>query len=104
MIGDSSEQDPEIYREVVKRYRQRIRVIYIRSIDTKTERLAAIDNLLAEVSNIGCQLVLAPDPVNAAAEKLISTDALPLIREEKNEDEVAPSAREISEEEILHHH
>ncbi len=106
LIGDSGERDPEIYREVVKKYPQRIRAIYIRSIDTKAERLAAIDNLIAEVSETGCQLVLAPDTVNAAVhaagEKLISTDALPRIREEKKEDEIAPSAREISEEEILH--
>ena len=51
--------------------------------------------------------MLAPDTVyaavHAAGEKLISTDALSFIREEKNEDEIAPSAREIGEEEILHH-
>lgn len=104
LIGDSGEHDPEIYRAVVKKYPQRIRVIYIRSINTKAERLTAIDRLIAEVSETGCQLVLAPDTVfaavHAAGEKLISTAALPLIREEKREDEAAPSAREISEEEI----
>jgi len=104
LIGDSGEQDPEIYREVVRKYPQRIRAIYIRSINTKAERLAAIDRLITEVSETGCQLVLAPDTVfaasHAAAEKLISIDALPLIREEKLEDEIAPSAREIGEEKI----
>jgi phosphatidate phosphatase APP1 len=104
LIGDSGEQDPEIYRQVVKKYPQRIRVIYIRSINTKEERIAAIDRLVAEIAEIGCQLVLVPDTVfaatHAAAEKLISTDSLPLIREEKKENELAPSAREIGNEEI----
>ena len=104
LIGDSGEQDPEIYREVIKKYPQRIRVVYIRSVNTKDERIAAIDRLIDEISETGCQLVLAPDTVYAAAhaagEKLISADALPSIREEKREDETAPSAREIAEEEI----
>lgn len=104
LIGDSGEQDPEIYREVVKKYPQRIRVIYIRSINTKNERLAAIDKLIEEIAETGCQLVLASDTVfaavHAAGEKLISIDALPLIREEKREDEVAPSANEIVDEKI----
>ena len=104
LIGDSGERDPEMYREVVRKYRERIRVIYIRSINTKPERLQAIDKLIAEIAQTGCQLVLAPDTVFAAAhaagEQLISTDALPFIREEKQEDETAPSAREIGEVEI----
>ncbi len=104
LIGDSGEQDPEIYRETVKRYPQRIRAVYIRSIDTKSERVAAIDKLIGEIAETGCQLVLAPDTVfaaaHAAAEKLISTDALAAVREEKRENETATSAREIGEEEI----
>jgi phosphatidate phosphatase APP1 len=104
LIGDSGEQDPEIYREVVRKYPQRIRAVYIRSINTKDDRLAALDRLIGEISETGCQFVLAPDTVfaasHAAGEKLISTDALPLIREEKKEDEAAPSAREIGEQKI----
>jgi phosphatidate phosphatase APP1 len=101
LIGDSGEQDPEIYREIVGKYPNRIRAIYIRSINTKPERLAAIDKLIAEIAETGCQLVLAPDTefaaVHAAAEKLISTGELTNIREEKKEDENAPKAREIVE-------
>lgn len=104
LIGDSGEQDPEIYREVVREYPRRIRTIYIRSIDTKASRLSAIDKLTGEIAETGCQLVLAPDTVfaavHAAAEKLISADALPLIRDEKETDETAPTANEIAGEEI----
>jgi phosphatidate phosphatase APP1 len=86
LIGDSGERDPEIYREVVRKYRERIRAVYIRSIDTKNERLAAIDRLIQEIAETGCQLILAPDTVfaaaHAAAEKLISTDALTAVPRE----------------------
>jgi phosphatidate phosphatase APP1 len=103
LIGDSGEQDPEIYRQILQKYPNRIRIIYIRSIDTKPERLAAIDILIAETAETGCQLVLAPDTefaaVHAAAEKLISAEELPNIREEKREDEAAPSIREMEESE-----
>jgi phosphatidate phosphatase APP1 len=101
LIGDSGEKDPEIYGEIVRKYPKRIRTIYIRSINTKPERLAAIDKLIAEIAETGCQLMLAPDTefaaVHAAAEKLISADELPNIREEKKEDENAPKAQEIVE-------
>ena len=102
LIGDSGEQDPEIYREIVRKYPERIRVIYIRSIDLNSRRIASIEKLIVEISETGCQLVLAPDTVfaavHAAAEKLISTDSLPYIRQEKKEDTEAPSAEEIVEE------
>lgn len=102
LIGDSGEKDPEIYGEIVRKYPHRIRTVYIRSINTKPERLAAIDKLIAEISDTGCQLVLAPDTefaaAHAAAEKLISAAELPHIREEKKEAENAPKQQEIVEE------
>jgi phosphatidate phosphatase APP1 len=104
LIGDSGEQDPEIYSEIVKKYPQRIKVVYIRNIDLKPERIASIDKLINEIKDTGCQLVLAPDTefaaVHAASEKLILTDELANIREEKKTAALAPSAREISGEQI----
>jgi phosphatidate phosphatase APP1 len=101
LIGDSGEKDPEIYGEILRKYPNRIRAIYIRSIDTKPERLAAIDKLIADIAATGCQLVLAPDTefaaAHAAAERLISPDELPNIREEKHAAENAPKAQEIVE-------
>jgi phosphatidate phosphatase APP1 len=103
LIGDSGEQDPEIYGEIVGKYPNRIRVIYIRSIDTKPERLAAIDKLIAAIAETGCQFVLAPDTefaaAHAAAENLIAAAELPNIREEKKEAENAPKVQEIMESE-----
>lgn len=101
LIGDSGEQDPEIYSEIVKKYPQRIKVVYIRNINLKPERIASIDKLIDEIKDTGCQLVLAPDTefaaVHAASEKLISTAELPAIREDKRIDEIAPSVQEISD-------
>lgn len=67
LIGDSGENDPEVYRDIVHRYPRRIRVIYIRSVNREPKRLAAIEKLIAEVVKTGCQLVLAPDSQHAAA-------------------------------------
>jgi phosphatidate phosphatase APP1 len=95
LIGDSSERDPEIYTDVVKEWPSRIHVIYIRSVDRRPSRLAAIDKLIEEVRPTGCQLVLAPDSefaaAHAAAEGLISTADLGAVRSEKEKDEIAPT-------------
>jgi phosphatidate phosphatase APP1 len=100
LIGDSGERDPEIYRDVVKEYPTRIRAIYIRSINQHPSRLAAIDKLIEEVRNTGTQLVLAPDSefaaVHAAAEGLISTAQLGIVRSEKNKDQTAPTQRALT--------
>ena len=42
LVGDSGEQDPEIYADILSRFPERIRVIYIRSIDRSPARLKAI--------------------------------------------------------------
>ncbi len=91
LIGDSGEEDPEIYSEVVRRWPERVRVIYIRSDNRDPSRLAAIDGLIAEVRRTGCQLVLAPDSefaaAHAAGEGLIAPGAMARIRLERAADE-----------------
>ena len=87
LIGDSGEDDPEVYADIVRRYPKRIRVIYIRSISRRPKRLAAIERLIKQVAATGCQLVLAPDSehaaAHAAAEGLIEATALRAVRAEK---------------------
>jgi len=91
LIGDSGESDPEVYRDIVRRHPDRIRVIYIRSVNRRPERVAAIEKLIAEVAKTGCQLVLAPDSehaaAHAAAEGLMDPSELKLVRSEKRRDE-----------------
>ena len=94
LIGDSGEEDPEIYSEIVRRFPERIRVIYIRSVVADQKRIAAIQRLIAEAARTGCQLVLAADSeaaaAHAAGERLIDPAALPLVRAAKLADARAP--------------
>jgi phosphatidate phosphatase APP1 len=86
LIGDSGERDPEVYRDIVRRYPRRIRAIYIRSVDRSRERVFAIEKLVDEVRRTGCQLVLAQDSeaaaAHAAGEGLIQPSVLRAVRED----------------------
>jgi phosphatidate phosphatase APP1 len=86
LIGDSGEEDPEIYSEAVRRHPERIKVIYIRSVHPDPARIGAVQRLIEEVRPTGCQLVLVPDTgfaaAHAAGEGLIQPSALPDILEE----------------------
>lgn len=90
LIGDSGEKDPEIYREIVRRFPNRIRVIYIRSVNRDAKRVAAIERLIEEVAPTGCQLVLAPDSefaaAHAAAEGLVRPADLRAVRSDRKAD------------------
>ena len=66
LIGDSGEQDPEIYAEVVRRHPGQVRVIYIRNVDPDPARIAALDRLIEEVAANGTEMVLAADSEAAA--------------------------------------
>ncbi|WP_020652146.1 App1 family protein [Massilia niastensis] len=91
LIGDSGEQDPEIYTEVVRRHPQQVRMIYIRNVNPDPARIDALDRLIEEVSTTGVQLILAPDSVfaasHAAAEGLIQVDRLAAVRADKKQDD-----------------
>ena len=95
LIGDSGEADPEIYGEVVRRHPERIRAIYIRSVDPDPRRIAAIGRLSREVARTGCQLVLAGDSLAAAAhaagEGLIQPSDLRAVRADCRSDASMPS-------------
>lgn len=84
LIGDSGEQDPEIYAEVVRRHPGQVRVIYIRNVNPDPARIAALDRLVAQVAASGVQLVVAADSeaaaMHAAAEGLIDVARLAEVR------------------------
>jgi phosphatidate phosphatase APP1 len=88
LSGDSGEEDPEIYAAVLHRFPDRIRAIYIRSVNQDPGRIAVIERLIKEVAKTGCQLVLAPDclpaAAHAAAEGLIQASELRAVRAEKD--------------------
>lgn len=96
LVGDSGEQDPEIYAEVVRHHPRRVKAIYIRSVDTSDTRLAAIDALIVSVRDSGAQLVLVPDSafaaVHAAGEGWIGPEALAAVRADARSDHAQPAA------------
>lgn len=98
LVGDSGQEDPEIYAEVVDQYPQRIPAIYIRNVSLERARSESIRELAANVTRVGSTLVLAEDSLamaeHAAAQGWISPDALDDIRAEKEKDEQPPSPLE----------
>ncbi len=66
LVGDTSQHDPEIYRDIVRAYPDRILAIYIRDVTLNPMRSAAVDALAREVQNAGVALVLTDDTAVAA--------------------------------------
>lgn len=91
LIGDSSQRDPEIYREIVRTYPERVLAVYIRDVRRTVERRAAVAALAEEVQAARSVLVLAEDTMAAArhaAERgWIDGGALSEISGEKRMDE-----------------
>ena len=89
LVGDSGEQDPPIYLEVVKRYPGRIISIYIRDVaagEKQQVAKAAADAL----QSLGVEMILTEHSVkaaeHAAGSGLIFTEKLPAIEQDKKED------------------
>ncbi len=66
LIGDSGQEDPEIYREVVWLYPNRILAIYIRNVSRDARRIGAIQALAEQLAAAGSTLILADDTLAAA--------------------------------------
>lgn len=67
LIGDSGQEDPEIYREVVQRFPGRILTTYIRNVTpASATRTAAIQALARELQAQGDTLLLIDDTLGAA--------------------------------------
>lgn len=66
LVGDSGQEDPEIYHEVVEAYPGRVLAVYIRSVGENEERPAAVRRLAEEVRAAGTTLILAEDTLAMA--------------------------------------
>lgn len=66
LIGDSGEEDPEIYRDLVHEYPRRVPGVYIRDVCRDPLRSRRIADLAEEVDAAGSSLVLADDTLAAA--------------------------------------
>lgn len=99
LIGDSGQKDPEIYREVVRRYPNRIKAIYIRDVSRphRHEEIAAIAQELKMLD--GVEMLLVKNTVEAAEHAAshcwIEPDALPEIRGEQLKDQESESLLEV---------
>ncbi|MBR9989735.1 MAG: DUF2183 domain-containing protein [Gemmatimonadetes bacterium] len=66
LVGDSGQEDPEIYRDVVHEYGHRILAVYIRNVTPEPARARAIGELAEEVRSVGSELLLSDDTLAAA--------------------------------------
>ncbi len=84
LIGDSGEEDPEIYLQTVREHPGRIRAIYIRDV-TPDERDAEVKTIAAEARSLGAEMIAVPDTATAAEHaaslELIAPEAVPGIRD-----------------------
>jgi phosphatidate phosphatase APP1 len=100
LIGDSGEQDPEIYREVVREYPGRILAIYIRKIGVGPFRDDQVLELAKEIREEGVPMLLCEDTeaaaVHARESGWIRPEQVENVNAEKIKDEVAPSPTEVA--------
>lgn len=85
LIGDSGQHDPEIYRNSVQRYGNRILAVYIRDVSPQDSRIRdEIEAMKAAINSAGSDLVLAADTLamaeHAASRGLIAAAAVEAVR------------------------
>lgn len=90
LVGDSGEQDPGIYQEVVKNFPGRIICIYIRDVVAGKKQETA-QQVALDLKAAGVEMILTEHTVkaaeHAAAGGLIFTAEIPAIVQDKKEDE-----------------
>ncbi|WP_207496047.1 App1 family protein [Aridibaculum aurantiacum] len=100
LIGDSGQEDPVIYREVVKEFPGRILAIYIRDVKLEKRKKVAVE-VSASVKEHEVEMLIVADTVEAAEHAaqngLIFTEAIPAIEHDKEEDKgEAPGKEEAT--------
>jgi phosphatidate phosphatase APP1 len=89
LIGDSGQEDPTIYRQVVKEFPGRILAIYIRDVQLPDREKIAID-VSKSLLEDKVEMLVIDNTVEAAEHAaktgLIFSEAIPAIEKEKKED------------------
>jgi phosphatidate phosphatase APP1 len=97
LIGDSGQEDPEIYREAVREYADRVKAIYIRDVSPPA-RGREVHAIADEVRAMGVEMLLVEEKteaaVHAAENGLIAEEALRRMRAEDAEHEREPDLLE----------
>lgn len=70
LIGDSGEEDPELYARVVRDHPGRVRAVYIRDVVHTPGVDARVRDLRRELERAGVPLVLSPDSAGLAQHAL----------------------------------
>ncbi len=95
LIGDSGQQDPEIYLQVIKEFQDRVKTIYIRNVSNMA-RQQQIATIAGEIKALGVDLLLVKDTVEAAVHaakhKLIIFEEIASIEVEKELDNIKDTA------------
>ena len=90
LIGDSSQRDPEIYLQAVRKFPGRIKAIYIRAAGSK-RKIKNTYSIAEEVSKTGVEMLLVSNTKEASehaiSNGLINSKYLEAIKEEKMKDE-----------------
>jgi phosphatidate phosphatase APP1 len=98
LLGDSGQEDPEIYSEVVAEYKDRIKAVYIRNVSRGLKRPDEVKLLAKEVIEAGSTLILAEETVPMAEHAIeqgwISAAHLPAIQAKAEEDAEPPNVLE----------
>lgn len=89
LVGDSGQEDPKIYQEVVQQFPNRILAIYIRDVMLPERKKIAVD-VSESLRTHKVEMVIVENTVEAAEHAakngLIFTETIPAIIEEKKED------------------
>jgi phosphatidate phosphatase APP1 len=89
LVGDSGQEDPVIYQEVVKQFPNRILAIYIRDVQLPERKKIAVD-VSETLKEHKVEMVIVENTVEAAEHAaqngLIFTETIPAIEQEKKED------------------
>ena len=90
LIGDSGQHDPEIYGDIVREHRGRVKAVYIRDVSGSSTRENEIAKLAEEVQKSGASLMLADDSYamarHAAEHGYISESALSKVLDQRVKD------------------
>jgi len=98
LVGDTTQKDPEIYRDVIRAFPGRVLAVYIRNVTPSAARSTAVKKLGEEVRAEGATLILADDTramaAHAAEQGWIDPAALPAIAGDTRADEKGASGTE----------
>ena len=83
LVGDSGEEDPEIYLQTIREHPERIKAVYIRDV-TSAERDAEVRMIAEEARKLGTEMMAVQDSAaaaeHAASTGLIAPDAVATVR------------------------